>query len=74
MKVLCLTPGDLLRVKGLTETRAIWFERAAEVSRRHSKVNSTLEGLNDIEGMNGMKYYPVSVDKQTQPFQRKANR
>ncbi len=74
MKVLCLTAGGLLRVKGFTEAGAIWFDRVAGVSRRHSRVSSTPEGLNTIERMNGMKYYPVSVDPQTQTFQRKANR
>ena len=74
MKVLYLTPGGLLRVKGLTETREIGFDRVAEISRRHSRVHSTPEGLNNIERMNSMKYYPVSVDQQTQTFQRKANR
>ena len=35
--VSCLTPGDLSRVEGATEPRATEADRAAEVSRGHSR-------------------------------------
>lgn len=45
-KVKCLTLGGLLRVEGATENSAMGFDRVAEVSREHSKLNSTAEGSN----------------------------
>lgn len=47
VNVSCLTPGDLLGVKGFTEPRAIEVDRLAEVSSGHSKWRLTTEGPNN---------------------------
>lgn len=53
-------------MNGFTETGATLFDRATEISRRHSRMSSTSEGLNIIESKNDLKYYPDSVDPRTQ--------
>ena len=61
VNVSCLTPGGLQGVEGTTDREAISCDRFAEVSRRHSRLYRTAEGLNKLravivreEGLDGI--------------------
>jgi len=48
VKAWCLTPGGLQGVEGSTDREAIYGDRLAEVSRRHSRLPRAVEGPNKL--------------------------